>query len=153
MAVAVQDSLANRGKGGRSCRRRDSSRPSVLETAIRINGTVDPGTRLIETNVQAPSQNLDHWYDNEVCWQKFWDPRRLTEGCTFWLGSQGQLRVVGLISQTGLLMTWDERWVERVRELLEMAPSGPRSICHYEFSGEMWGVVMRPLPIHVMAQG
>jgi hypothetical protein len=49
-------------------------------------------------------------------------------------------------------MTWDKDWLERIRKLLELKSTGPGSICHNEFSGEMWGVVTRPLPVHVMSQ-
>lgn len=87
-----------------------------------------------------------------MIWQKYWDPRRLKPDCTFWLGYQGQLRVAGLISETGLLMTWDREWVERVRKLLELKPGGPGNISHSEFSGEVLGMVTRPLPVHIMSQ-
>jgi hypothetical protein len=42
-----------------------------------------------------------------------------------------------VISETGLLMTWDKDWVERIRKLLELISAGPGSICHNGFSGEM----------------
>ena len=48
MVVIVEESLANRGHGGRSCRRRGPQRLTVLETASRVNGQVDPSKRLRE---------------------------------------------------------------------------------------------------------
>jgi hypothetical protein len=69
-------------------------------------------------------------------------PKLLMQARLFWLGYQGQLKVAGLISETGLLMTWDKDWLERIRKLLELKPAGLGSICHNEFSGEMWGVVL-----------
>jgi ankyrin repeat protein len=59
MAVMVEDSLANRGHGGRSCRRRGPNRPTVLETAIRVNGQVDPSKRLQEQPITLVAGNQD----------------------------------------------------------------------------------------------
>lgn len=58
--------------------------------------------------------------------------------CTFWLGYQGQLKVVGLISETGLSMTWDREWVERVRRLLELKPGGRGVFATVSSVGKCW---------------
>ncbi|KAE8445425.1 hypothetical protein EG329_013438 [Mollisiaceae sp. DMI_Dod_QoI] len=137
MAVIVEDSLANRAHGGRRCRRRELYRPTVLETAIRVSGQVDPSKQLREQPVTLVPGNQDPWHQEQISWQKYWDPKLLKQGSTFWLGYQGQLKVAGLISETGLLMTWDKDWLEGIRKLLELKSAGPGSICHNEFSGEM----------------
>jgi hypothetical protein len=137
MVVIVEESLANRGHGGRSCRRRGPQRLTVLETASRVNGQVDPSKRLREQPVTMVLGNQDSWYQEQISWQKYSDPKLLKQGSSFGLGDQDQLKVAGVIPETGLLMTWDKDWAERIRKLLELKSAGPESICHNEFSGEM----------------
>jgi hypothetical protein len=132
MVVIVEESLANRGHGGRSCRRRGPQRLTVLETASRGSQQTTP-----RTAVTMVLGNQDSWYQEQISWQKYSNPKLLKQGSSFGLGGQDQLKVAGVIPETGLLMTWDKDWVERIRKLLELKSAGPESICHNEFSGEM----------------
>lgn len=148
VAVIVEDSLGNIP----SCKRnrpRWFEEPSVLETALCLNSTID----LIRDIRKARGCPEDaHWIPrtDAKTWKHVWDVSRLARGESLWLSSENRLKVLRPLSDWHLLLEVDI--VKRVlfREMLGIGPSERPS--HWEYtSEEETDADIQPIPIHIIS--
>lgn len=143
LAVMVEDSLAYRGYGGRTCRHKDSSRPSILETAIVISrDNIPEGLR--EKKADAQLENVS------TIWETCWDVSQLKKNQRLLIGRQSQLKVTAILPNNGLLISYRK---SLTREVLGLLGFKLNKMGHREYLGvETYQDRVRPIPVLVQSE-
>ena len=151
VAVAVADSLTCKSHR-RKCKHLRPTwfqSPSLLETAICINNSIEPTPRL----VKVPSSldlNNDSWGIDIREWRSIWDISALNIGVRLWVGSQTRVRVAGTASKWHLFLEVDTVRRQILREILGMKASEKMS--HWEYTDvEAEAIDVRPIPVHIIS--
>ncbi|MCJ1268059.1 hypothetical protein MMC22_007945 [Lobaria immixta] len=146
VAVIVEDRLGTR----RCCKEADSrwfKFPSVLETAICINESLNPAPKLLK-QIGCIDKHHWNWRESPCLWRSTWDVSSVSEGDLFWTGPRSRLRVIRPLTRWHLLLKWDSVMRDHVRDMVGMRPS--ERVSHWEFTDkeEMeWDT--RPIPVHI----
>lgn len=147
VAVIVEDSLCRR-----RCRRPENPEwfksPSVLETAICVNTTLDP-TPILSKYSGCNDENHWSWREDQSMWQSTWDVSDLPRGERFLTGPQTRLKVVQPLTRWHLLLEWDPIIRDIIRDLVGMKPSERRF--HWELTDDdelLWDFT-RTIPVHI----
>ena len=146
VAVVVEDSLGSqtRCSGNRPGWFRT---PSILETAICINSTLDPTPKMIRTQ---GCQDENHYITRKDFedWQSTWDVSALGPGDHLWMSSQTRVRTIWPLTKWHLLLEMDTVKRLILREMIGMKPS--ERIGHREYTDEeLDGDDVRPIPVHI----
>ncbi len=147
IAVAVEDSLS----GNTTCNGKQSQwvhGPSLLETAICVNRSLDPTPKLIKVKGCHDEERWLRRIDLRK-WRYSWDVSDL-EGRHehFWMDSQSRLQSIRPLNQWCLLLELDTVKRLRLRELVGMRPSA--QVGHWEYTDEeAEPVKYRPIPVHI----
>ncbi len=147
IAVAVEDSLGvdNSCSGNRS---QWGHGPSILETAICVNRSLDPASTLIKVK---GCQDQDRWLQRIDLrkWRHSWDVSNFDGRHEhFWMDSQSRLRSIRSLNQWCLLLEMDTVKRLLLRELVGMRPS--EQLGHWEYTDEeAESVKYRPIPVHI----
>ena len=146
VAVVVEDSLGSQHRCSGN-RPRWFKTPSILETAICINSTLDPTPKLIQTRGCHDENHYMTRRDFEE-WQSTWDVSGIEPGVHLWMRSQTRVRAIRPLTQWHLLLEVDT--VKRLifREMIGMRPR--EQIGHWEYTDEeLEGDDVRPIPVHI----
>lgn len=146
VAVVVEESLGAQYPC-RGDRPRWFKNPSILETAICINTTLDPASKLIRTQGCQDENRYVSRRDFED-WQSTWDVSALAPGQHLWMSSQTRVRTICSLTKWHLLLEMDTAKRLILRELMGMKPS--ERIGHWEYTDEeLDGDGVRPIPVHI----
>lgn len=147
VAIAVEDSLG----GNHSCRSNRSQwghGPSILETAICVNRSLDPASSLIKVK---GCRDEDRWLRRLDLrkWRYSWDVSNFDgRREQFWMDSQSRLQSVRSLNQWCLLLEMDTVIRSMLRELVGMRPS--EQLGHWEYTDEeAEPSKYRPIPVHI----
>lgn len=147
-AVVVEDSLGNI----HPCRRNRPGwfeEPSILETALCINRTLDPASRLKRAR-GCPEEA--HWIlrTDAQTWKHVWDVSRLARGERLWVGSESRLKVLRSLSDWHLLLEVDIVIRALLREIIGIRPS--ERVGHWEYTDEEGEPIdTQPIPVHIIS--
>ena len=148
MAIMVEDSLSTTRACG-DAQRCYSTKPSVLETAICVNKTLNSFGHL-RTVPGCPDPCEWIWGRHHALWQSVWDVSQVRPGERVWIGAQTRLKILKPMNQWGLWLAWDFVLREGVRKLIGLKPV--ERISHWEYTDEEEeGWEVRPIPVHILS--
>lgn len=150
VAVAVEDSLKDDDISEPRCgdhRPRWFKYPSILETAICVNTSLDPAPNLAKVRGCHGGKHCIRRIDSQK-WRSTWDVSRLQAGATFWMRSQTRIRNIHRLSDWHLLLEVDTVKRLLLRETFGMTPS--ERVGHWEYTDEEAEAPdIRPIPVHI----
>ncbi len=153
VAVVVEDSLRERDStcsGHRAAPKPQwFQSPSVLQTAISINNSLEPISKLrMEPTHRRKEQAASQEEHPLQRWKYRWNVSGIEMGDRFWMSSQARLRSICSLNKWWLLLEVDTVKRLLIREIFGMKPL--EQIGHYEYTdNELESENIEPIPIHI----
>ncbi|KAI4181690.1 MAG: hypothetical protein LQ346_006727 [Caloplaca aetnensis] len=146
VAVVVEDKLGDEPQCKDRCPRWFGD-PSVLETAISINRTVEPAPDLVTFPSCRDQVEWIHKMDGRS-WKLIWRVSNLEPGKHFWVGPEDRLKIIRPLTKWHLLLEVDTVKRAVLRDILGL-PTSER-LSHWEYTDEDECFDIRPIPVHII---